>query len=83
MKDHATWLRRSYPRKALKERYGIAIEAVGPTLFGLLMLWQCHCSIIAGTFTVGLLLGANVGFVVLSLFVSGRDHDRDDEPPTQ
>jgi hypothetical protein len=47
------------------------------------MLWQCHWSIIAGTFTVGLLLGANVGFVVLSLFVSGRDHDRDDEPPTQ
>jgi hypothetical protein len=38
---------------------------------------------IAGTFTVGLLLGANVGFVVFSLFVSGRDHDRDDEPPTQ
>jgi len=34
MKDHARWLRRSYPRKALKERYGIAIEAVGPTLFG-------------------------------------------------
>jgi hypothetical protein len=82
MKDHATWLRRSYPRGTLKERYEIAIEAVGPTLFGRVSAAEDREGI-AGTFTVGLLLGANVGFVVFSLFVSGRDHDRDDEPPTQ
>src|SRR5262249_51538421 len=34
MKDHATWLRRSYPRSALKEKNGIGIEATGLALLG-------------------------------------------------
>jgi hypothetical protein len=33
----------------------------------------CGWGIIAGTFTVGLIVGANVGFLTLALFVAARD----------
>jgi len=41
----------------------------------------CGWGIIAGTFTVGLIVGANVGFLALGLFAAARDEGSPSRDP--